>query len=51
MESVLTKSFAPEALKAVSVSEANMASDIHAAADYRAHLVKVIAERAVAACG
>lgn len=51
MESVLTKSFAPDSLKAVNVSEANMASDIHASADYRAHLVKVIAERAVAACG
>jgi carbon-monoxide dehydrogenase medium subunit len=39
-----------EALAAVSVAESDMASDIHAAADYRAHLVKVMAERAVRAC-
>lgn len=51
MEAALAKSFTPSALKAVKVAESDMASDIHAAADYRAHLVQVIAERAVAACG
>ena len=50
MEAALAKSFAPDALDGVSVAAADMASDIHAQADYRAHLVKVIAGRAVAAC-
>jgi carbon-monoxide dehydrogenase medium subunit len=51
MEAALAKSFTPGALDGVTVPQAQMASDVHAQADYRAHLVKVIAQRAVAACG
>jgi aerobic carbon-monoxide dehydrogenase medium subunit len=50
MEAALAKSFTPAAIEAVKVNARDMASDIHAQADYRAHLVKVIAGRAVAAC-
>ena len=45
----LTKSFAPDAIANVKVSATNLNSDIHASADYRAHLVTVMAKRAVAA--
>jgi carbon-monoxide dehydrogenase medium subunit len=31
------------------VSSANLNTDIHASAEYRAHLIKVMAKRAVAA--
>lgn len=49
MEAALTKSFAPDAIANVKVSATNLNSDIHASADYRAHLVTVMAKRAVAA--
>jgi aerobic carbon-monoxide dehydrogenase medium subunit len=46
MEAALAKSFVPEALKDVRADSA-LASDIHADADYRAHLIGVMARRAV----
>lgn len=49
MEAALTKSFSPEALKNVRVDASALASDIHADADYRAHLIGVMAKRAVQA--
>ena len=51
MEAALAKDFSAGALDGVGVSEGDMLSDIHAAADYRAHLVGVMAARAVEACG
>jgi aerobic carbon-monoxide dehydrogenase medium subunit len=48
-EQALAKSFSPDALKGLSVPTAGLNSDIHAGADYRAHLVAVLARRAVAA--
>jgi len=50
-ESALAATFAEVALDGMTADEGAMASDIHAAADYRAHLVGEIARRAVAACG
>lgn len=50
MEAALDKSFAPAALEGITTPEQNMNSDMHASAAYRAHLVGVIARRAVAAC-
>jgi len=49
MEEALAKSWTPEALKAIGVAAAGMQSDLHASAEYRAHLVNVLARRAVAA--
>ncbi len=49
MESALGGSFSADALDGIEVSEGDMASDLHAGSDYRAHLVGVIAKRAVAA--
>jgi aerobic carbon-monoxide dehydrogenase medium subunit len=48
-EQALAADFAPGALDGLSVSAANLNTDIHASAEYRAHLVKVMAKRAVAA--
>ena len=49
MEAALAKSFAPDAVAAIKVSPANLNSDLHGSAEYRAHLVTVMAKRAVAA--
>ena len=48
-ESALSGTWESAALDGVKADESSMASDIHAAADYRAHLVGEIARRAVAA--
>jgi aerobic carbon-monoxide dehydrogenase medium subunit len=49
MEQALAKNFAPAALEGIAVPAAGLNSDLHAAADYRAHLIGVLAKRAVAA--
>ena len=46
----LSKSFSPSAIDGVRISSSGMNSDIHASANYRAHLIKVLAKRAVAGC-
>lgn len=51
MEAALSKSWAADALKGIPTDASLMNSDIHAAADYRAHLVGVLARRAVAKAG
>ena len=50
MEAALAKDFSTAALDDIALAEGEMLSDIHAAADYRAHLVGVMAGRAVEAC-
>ncbi|MDX1514719.1 MAG: xanthine dehydrogenase family protein subunit M [Gammaproteobacteria bacterium] len=49
MEKALADKFAPEAVAGVKVQSDGLNSDIHASAEYRAHLVTVMAKRAVAA--
>jgi aerobic carbon-monoxide dehydrogenase medium subunit len=49
MEKALAAKFAPESVANVKVSPDNLNSDLHAKADYRAHLVTVMARRAVEA--
>lgn len=51
MESALQNSFSADAIKNVAVPADTLNSDIHASAAYRAHLVGVMARRAVTACG
>ena len=48
LEAALTRSFTPEAAAAVKIDPSNMSSDIHATAAYRANLVSVQTQRAVA---
>ncbi|MHB8495321.1 MAG: FAD binding domain-containing protein [Casimicrobiaceae bacterium] len=51
IEAALAKSFTADAAKAVKVDASGLNTDLHATAAYRAHLVSVMASRAVAACG
>ena len=48
MEAALAKSFTPDAVANITVASDNLNSDLHATAEYRAHLVTVMAKRAVA---
>ena len=50
MEAALAKSFTADAIKDIAIPDSGLNSDIHASAEYRAHLVNVMARRAVAAC-
>ena len=47
LESALSANFTPEAARAVTVSDADLNTDMHASAEYRAHLIPVLAARAV----
>ncbi len=47
MEKALAAKFAPESVANIAVPEKGLNSDLHAKADYRAHLITVMAKRAV----
>ncbi|NVP53722.1 FAD binding domain-containing protein [Mycoplana rhizolycopersici] len=49
MEQALAGNFSPDALSGVTTDPADMLSDLHGSAEYRANLVNVMARRAVAA--
>jgi aerobic carbon-monoxide dehydrogenase medium subunit len=49
MEAALAKKFAPDAVASIKVPDKGLNSDIHASAEYRAHLITVMAKRAVEA--
>ncbi len=49
MEAALSKNFAAAALNGVGVAAKGLNSDLHASAEYRAHLITVMAKRAVEA--
>ncbi|HMA31428.1 MAG TPA: xanthine dehydrogenase family protein subunit M [Casimicrobiaceae bacterium] len=51
IEAALAASFTADAAKQVKVDASNLNTDLHASSAYRAHLVSVMASRAVAACG
>jgi carbon-monoxide dehydrogenase medium subunit len=51
LEDALAKSFSADAARAVKVDAKGLSSDLHASPDYRAHLIAVLAARAVAAAG
>jgi aerobic carbon-monoxide dehydrogenase medium subunit len=51
MEQALGKSFSADAIKDIKVPADDLNSDIHASSEYRAHLINVMARRAVTACG
>jgi len=49
MEKALAAKFAPESVADIKIPEKGLNSDLHAKADYRAHLITVMARRAVEA--
>ena len=49
LEAALSSGWSAAALDSVDVSQEGLNSDMHGSADYRAHLIKVMAKRAVAA--
>ena len=51
MEDALAKYFSPDAIKDIQIPAKGLNGDIHASPEYRAHLVNVMARRAVAAAG
>ena len=51
IEDALAKSFTADAAKAVKIPATQLNNDLHGSAEYRAHLVSVLAGRAVAAAG
>lgn len=50
LEQALTSSFTPESAAAVKIDADDLSSDLHGSAAYRAHLISVMAQRAVKAC-
>lgn len=48
LEAALAKDFSEAALAGVAVDDSTLGSDLHASAEYRAHLIGVMARRAVA---
>ncbi len=48
MEQALAANFAPDAIAKITTPASGLNSDIHASAEYRAHLIGVIAKRAIA---
>ena len=51
IENALAKSFTPVAAKGERIDPSGLNSDLHGSAEYRAHLISVMASRAVAAIG
>ncbi|WP_407177992.1 FAD binding domain-containing protein [Bradyrhizobium sp. STM 3562] len=51
IESALKGNWSASALDGITIPPSGLISDIHGAADYRAHLIKVMAQRAVTAAG
>jgi len=50
LEDALTNNFSASAIDSVNISSKGFNSDIHASAEYRAHIIKVMAKKAVDAC-
>ena len=50
LENALSSNFSIGAIDNLNISSEKLNSDIHASADYRAHLIKVMAKKAVSSC-
>jgi carbon-monoxide dehydrogenase medium subunit len=51
MEEALARNWSPDAVASIKVPADDLLSDLHGSAEYRAHLITVMAKRAVAAAG
>ena len=50
LESALSSNFSTSAIDSVNISNKGLNTDIHASAEYRAHIIKVMAKKAVSSC-
>ena len=50
LEDALSSNFSPSTIDNVTISSKGFNSDIHASAEYRAHIIKVMAKKAVSSC-
>ena len=50
LEAALSNNFSSSAIESVNISSNGLNSDIHASAEYRAHMIKVMAKKAVSSC-
>ena len=50
LEDALLNNFSPSAIDSISISSKDFNSDIHASAEYRAHIIKVMTKKAVSNC-
>ncbi len=50
LEEALSSNFSPTSVDKTSIPSKGLNSDIHASAEYRAHLIKVMAKKAVSSC-
>ena len=50
LEDALLDNFSPSAIDSVDISSKGFNADIHASAEYRAHIIKVMAKKAVSSC-
>ena len=50
LEDVLSNNFSASAIDSVNISSKGFNADIHASAEYRAHIIKVMAKKAVSSC-
>jgi carbon-monoxide dehydrogenase medium subunit len=48
LEQALTRDFTPQSAASVKIASDDLSSDLHASAAYRANLISVMAQRAVA---
>jgi carbon-monoxide dehydrogenase medium subunit len=51
IEAALTANWSASALDSITIADSGLLSDIHGSSDYRANLIKVMAQRAVTAAG
>ncbi len=50
METILSNNFSPSAIDNISISSKELNDDLHASSEYRAHIIKVMAKKAVSSC-
>ena len=50
IETALSNNFSPSTIDKISIPSKGLNSDIHASAEYRAHLIKTMARKAVSSC-
>ena len=50
LEDALSSNFSPSVIDSVNISSKGFNSDIHASADYRGHIIKVMTKKAVSSC-